>query len=102
MSMRFPDALGLVYGCFDLAPYLLRTSFGTPRTSSGGAPTEGRRMYSPPPKGTVSGQGNGRHRHKGVVSFKSSITPVTLPLISSSSPNANQRKKGDKSELKRL
>ena len=44
MPMRFLGAFGLVYGCFDLPPYLLRTSFGIPRTSSGGAPTEGRRM----------------------------------------------------------
>ena len=44
MPMRFLGALGLVYGCFDLAPYLLRTSSGASRTSSGGAPTEGRRM----------------------------------------------------------
>ena len=33
---------------------------------------------------------------------KSNVIPVTHPQIPSSFPNANERKKGDKSELKRL
>ena len=44
---RLPFPWGLVYGCFDLPPHLLRTSSGAERTSTEGAPTEGRRRYRP-------------------------------------------------------
>ena len=40
--------------------------------------------------------------HSGEVRSKSNITPIAHPKISPSFPNANERKKGDKSELKRL
>ena len=42
------------------------------------------------------------NRNKGDIRLKSSNTPVSLPQILPSSPNTNERKKGDKSELKRL
>ena len=42
---RLPFPWGLVYGCFDLPPHLLRTSSGAERTSTEGAPAEGRRRY---------------------------------------------------------
>ena len=38
---------GLVYGCFDLAPYLPRISSDRHRTRCGGAPGEQRRKHSP-------------------------------------------------------
>ena len=42
------------------------------------------------------------NRNKGDIRLKSSNTPVAHLKIPPSSPNANERKKGDKSELKRL
>ena len=38
------------------------------------------------------------NRNKGDLRLKSSNTPVSLPQIPPSSPNANERKKGDKSD----
>jgi hypothetical protein len=81
---------------------ILRISSNVSRRRCGGDVREDRSIHRPTPKKMISEQGNNKKCHRRDIGFKSGNTPVSLPQIPPSFPNANERKKGDKSELKRL
>ena len=93
---------GLGYASAVVPAVLPRCSSASHRTSSGEDAGEGRSIHRPTPKGAASNQGDGRNRYKGDMGVKSGNTSVSPPKHPPSFPNANERKKGDKSELKRL